>query len=207
MAQRTNVYCIRCGYNLRGLAGNPRTCPECGYPNWSSDLDVPEELVVRELKRLETIPTLSVIGFIGTVIGLLVGYLGYTATAFVVVVPSALLWITLTLWFAHKCARRSGWIVVLAWFHATGVSGLTLLGGISTLGYSCHELLPDRAWFVLYSALVLLGIAGIGKKRLRRLYPYTPLYHARKRLAALCREIAIARAKDAAKRGVSVVSE
>ena len=49
-----DLYCLECGYNLRGQAGSPRRCPECGYSNRVEDLEVPAKLIRKALKRLES---------------------------------------------------------------------------------------------------------------------------------------------------------
>ena len=49
-----DLYCLNCGYNLRGLAGDPRRCPECGHLNRVEDLEVPAKLIRRALRRLES---------------------------------------------------------------------------------------------------------------------------------------------------------
>ena len=34
-----DLYCLQCGYNLRGLSGDPRRCPECGHMNPLGDIE------------------------------------------------------------------------------------------------------------------------------------------------------------------------
>ena len=55
-----NLYCLECGYNLRGLSGDPRRCPECGHQNPLGSLELPAELITRQLRRMETAPTICV---------------------------------------------------------------------------------------------------------------------------------------------------
>jgi len=55
-----DLYCLECGYNLRGLSGDPRRCPECGHDNPMSELTLPAEIIKEQLKRMETAPTACV---------------------------------------------------------------------------------------------------------------------------------------------------
>ncbi len=49
-----DLYCLHCGYNVRGLPGDPVRCPECGNDNAINDLEVPSKLIRRALRALET---------------------------------------------------------------------------------------------------------------------------------------------------------
>ncbi|MHC4235736.1 MAG: hypothetical protein ACYSUQ_11520, partial [Planctomycetota bacterium] len=40
-AAQEDLYCLECGYNLRGIAGDPRRCPECWYANSVADMRIP----------------------------------------------------------------------------------------------------------------------------------------------------------------------
>ena len=51
-----DLYCLRCGYNLRGLSGDPVRCPECAFLNPLGDAEIPAALISRQLKRMETAP-------------------------------------------------------------------------------------------------------------------------------------------------------
>ncbi len=56
--------CLGCGYNLRGLSGDPVRCPECAYENPVGDIELPAEVVRRQLQRMETAPLLCIIALI-----------------------------------------------------------------------------------------------------------------------------------------------
>lgn len=47
-----DTHCLRCGYNLRGLPGDPIRCPECGHDNTVADLRLPPNVLERKLKDL-----------------------------------------------------------------------------------------------------------------------------------------------------------
>src|SRR5262249_22782403 len=55
-----DLYCLACGYNLRGLSGDPRRCPECGHLNPVGDLMVPASEIAKQLTAMETIPVVCV---------------------------------------------------------------------------------------------------------------------------------------------------
>ena len=44
-----DLFCLGCGYNLRGLCGDPRCCPECGTNNRVSDLTIPSHVIAKQL--------------------------------------------------------------------------------------------------------------------------------------------------------------
>src|SRR5262245_4320370 len=54
-----DVYCLSCGYNLRGLSGDPCRCPECAHLNPIGDLLVPAGVISRYLRALETWPAVG----------------------------------------------------------------------------------------------------------------------------------------------------
>ena len=52
-----DLYCLTCGYNLRGLYGDPVRCPECGELNDLGTAAIPAEFIRRGLREMETAPT------------------------------------------------------------------------------------------------------------------------------------------------------
>lgn len=54
-----DLYCVSCGYNLRGLSTDPRRCPECGHENSVADLLVPAEAIAGALSHLEAAPAMA----------------------------------------------------------------------------------------------------------------------------------------------------
>ncbi|MBL8878821.1 MAG: hypothetical protein JNG88_06835 [Phycisphaerales bacterium] len=54
-------YCLECGYNLRGLTGDPIRCPECGRENPLWLLTVPAPIISRQFAVLETSSAYSVL--------------------------------------------------------------------------------------------------------------------------------------------------
>lgn len=51
-SDRDDVHCLRCGYNLHGLSGDPIRRPECDHENIVADLRLPPELLEQKLKDL-----------------------------------------------------------------------------------------------------------------------------------------------------------
>lgn len=51
-----DLYCLSCGYNLRGLIGDPVRCPECGYLNPVEDIVVPARMIRNQLRKMESAP-------------------------------------------------------------------------------------------------------------------------------------------------------
>src|SRR5437870_5646396 len=56
-----DLYCLTCGYNLRGLpCVDPARCPECGEMNPLGDVLIPAEWIRTALRAMETSPTMCV---------------------------------------------------------------------------------------------------------------------------------------------------
>lgn len=60
-----DVFCLQCGYNLRGLSGDPIRCPECGYNNDLGVASIPADLIRTTLHQMETYPTWCVVMSMG----------------------------------------------------------------------------------------------------------------------------------------------
>src|SRR5262245_5051728 len=54
-----DLFCVHCGYNLRGLSGDPVRCPECGFHNAVAIMEVPAAEITGQLKRMESAPAYS----------------------------------------------------------------------------------------------------------------------------------------------------
>lgn len=55
-----DLFCLACGYNLRGLSGNPVRCPECGENNDLYITSIPAPLITKALHGMETTLTTCV---------------------------------------------------------------------------------------------------------------------------------------------------
>jgi hypothetical protein len=60
-----DLFCLDCGYNLRGLRGDPLRCPECGRLNDLGTVAIPAPLIRTALHGMETNPTWCVILSLG----------------------------------------------------------------------------------------------------------------------------------------------
>ena len=128
-----DLYCLGCGYNLRGLSGDPLRCPECGMFNALADLEVPAAMIRRAVRRLETGPafcTGAVVMWLCLVPVLLAGLAGFRGTApppkeiliflMIVIAFAAAGWIVGVIMFRSSCGEKPGWGIALAKFHLYG---------------------------------------------------------------------------------------
>ncbi len=137
-ANVVDLYCLECGYNLRGLSGDPRRCPECFHMNPVSVIEVPAKAIARQLKGMETAPA-TCLGAILFLSGLLLFLLGpwiagsklyWSATEFISVVKfwamiAFLIWGFGAVKFRRSCLAKPGWRRALLKYH---LYGLTMLG-------------------------------------------------------------------------------
>jgi len=164
IAGEADFYCAACGYNLRGLAGDPKRCPECGYHNPIELLIIPAEAIQRAMRRLETAPTLAFAGllmFAGAVPFLVLDLVPCVA---LLCLPGALCLLGGIVSFAGACRYRATWIgALLAYF---GYATLLFMVGfglpISVLWLG-SLMLNLSEWgdlaCVMWLALLLLGVS------------------------------------------------
>jgi len=113
-----DLYCLTCGYNLRGLYGDPARCPECGALNDLGTAAIPAWRIKKALDGMETTPTLCVAWALLAVFGILL----LTAN---VPVPCALIffvwtpfaWIVTYVNMKEVYANKPGWRRILLDFH------------------------------------------------------------------------------------------
>jgi hypothetical protein len=164
-----DLYCLECGYNLRGLSGDPRRCPECGYQNPLSDLTLPADAIAEQLRELETAPTncLAVILLAGLCFVLLVGVLfvfrdeqdsvspGVLVALvglMVIAVVAKLAWSASAESFRESCQDNPAWKAALRRYHYLGLSVVAPSGAaIMAVG-----LLGRRASFSWMLAIIFL---------------------------------------------------
>jgi hypothetical protein len=139
-----DLYCLHCGYNLRGLSGDPVRCPECGYRNPRGDVELPADQIRRQLRRMETAPAVSVAGLIFMLLAavpaaavLIAKPQGTWAPACLEVFASVggIVWLIGIFRFRGSCLRRPGWFAVLLRYQlvALALAGLILvIFGLST---------------------------------------------------------------------------
>jgi hypothetical protein len=125
-----DLYCLQCGYNLRGHSGDPRRCPECGHLNPMGDLEIPAELITKQLERMETAPTACVAAFSLVVLCtilwfyLIIGesreFLPLLCLFCTIQIFSIILWIWGINRFKAACLGRPGWFSLLVKYHIYG---------------------------------------------------------------------------------------
>lgn len=199
----TNVYCLECGYNLRGLPGDPRRCPECGHLNPMSLAQLPASAIQEELRRMETNPAVCVgmvlVGGPLTVLALSLVALDYPhVEPESLVCPAIPISISLGIWsvcargFRRSCRGRPMWKSALWRYHCYALGLCALVAGLMLLPITCYNLLDARAradgnWYLVgcvaftFAAVVAL-IFLVGSRVHRRL---------KETLAPLQREAAV----------------
>lgn len=160
-----DIYCLICGYNLRGLAGDPVRCPECGNLNDLGTAAIPAEIIHLGMRNMETSPTMcagcafALVVFVSPF--LFVAHLAYPCIL-MIAIPSLLGWIPFYFRMKRIYENRPGWRSILRDFHlatfccSAGVPllWLTVIFGVRqrnpTVGYwSFGMLLVTVALFVL----------------------------------------------------------
>ena len=129
-----DLFCLHCGYNLRGLSGDPRRCPECGKLNPIGDLVVPASEILRQFRQMETGPAfcmlcvLSIMGVVVSAIGVgISSQPGSAHACFVVVSIMAVVgWSLSAVYFQKSCIGKPGCWMALWNYHVYGLvaSGL-----------------------------------------------------------------------------------
>lgn len=124
------LYCLFCGYNLRGLSGNPARCPECGGFNDRSLIAIPAEFIRSALLKMETAPTTCVgVSVIALLISCPLLAMGEFVAIAVICIGSGLVWL-LPYWYMRSVfENKPGWRSILRDFHlatACWVAGIFL---------------------------------------------------------------------------------
>ncbi len=115
-------YCRKCGYNLRGLSGDPVRCPECGKYNDRSAIAVPAPLIRRTLRNMETSPSICVGVFLITLlVALPLMTLDEFAAAGALTLPAVLIWFLPYFRMKSVFDNRTGWRAILRDFHLATV--------------------------------------------------------------------------------------
>jgi len=173
-----DIYCLKCGYNLRGLSGDPRRCPECFYMNPMGDALPPAELISTQLRRMETAPATALVCFAILLVAAvpLLAMLpdlidnnpprAERSCCCNLFMPAAVVgWVSSVVRFRNSCRKRPGWGRVLVRYHIiglaamVGVSGLVLFVGLllqSLIGASERS----GVTALLYTAAVFILVVG-----------------------------------------------
>jgi hypothetical protein len=212
-----DLYCLACGYNLRGLSGDPRRCPECGHLNPLGDMELPAELITQQLRRMETAPA-ACVGVI-LVLAFCLFQLAYGVVsapkdfdAFSILCCLGIpLVVGLVAWagcagsFSRSCLGKPGWADVLWHYHLYGLGSC----GFVAVGYLLANILagklsrssPETTAFLIKGA-VLLGWTMVVLVLILWLGPRLRA-KAREEMDVLQREVAVAVAREVLRTALS----
>ncbi|UCD29500.1 MAG: hypothetical protein JSV03_03190 [Planctomycetota bacterium] len=147
-----DLYCLQCGYNLRGHTGDPRRCPECGHLNHMGDLELPAKLISKQLQRMETAPTVcvgAIIIMILLCIPIILAWLDAKrqessiddswACCCMPQLGLVIVWLLGLSSFQSSCLNKPGWRRLLFKYHLYGILSssliLLILFGVLYAGY------------------------------------------------------------------------
>ena len=187
-----DLYCLECGYNLRGLSGDPVRCPECGNLNPLGVVGVPSALISKQLRRLENEigdRFLSLLIAIPLDVAFCWGLLACARDGFndlgilicvgLVATITSVYWLRGCMRFRRRCGCRSGWLRALVMYHVWSSLRLFLVVVPVTiyLLYGEDILRPlekafpgDYAGLAYFAGLGVLVLAiAFGTRRLRGL--------------------------------------
>jgi GNAT superfamily N-acetyltransferase len=195
-----DLYCLKCGYNLRGLTGDPCRCPECGNLNPRGDMELPAPLIARQLREMESGPAYCLLAVAFVAVIAVVAVLAprpilarYAALLTVITLVAAAAWIGCAGRFSGSCLGKPGWFSTLMRYHAAGLISLAVvvavpLGSALLLRQAVGRVFDATA--MLTYTVVMIGIAAalaallyMAVKPLHRL--------AKGRMEELQREVAV----------------
>jgi len=187
----TDLYCLTCGYNLRGLSGDPVRCPECGSANDLGSAVVPAHDIRSVLRAMEEAPALclsvSLFGLVIIPLVVLIPWPNFLPS--LVVIPGTIAgWLWAFFHTRRTFGGRKGWRRILIDFHVVALLFLSFfplvwLGSALNLHGLLRVQWISYLWICAIVGLVLL-VFGL------RLY-----WRTRERIAALQRDDALRRAQ------------
>lgn len=181
-----DIYCLDCGYNLRGLSGDPIRCPECGHVNDLGAVAIPAELIRSALKQMETAPTtcvaVAVFGLTAIGLALRAGWPN-VVPALVILVGVISGWSVARHQMRRAFEAKPGWGRVLADFHLACLLCISLIPLMIALSWATNfgRRGASPLWILgVVLVWIVLGIIGL------RIY-----YAARRRMLVLQRDRAV----------------
>lgn len=122
-----DVACLSCGYNLRGLGGDPVRCPECGRGNPIHVFEVSEAQVYAQLRKLESPATICLVLTVITLAALILAIKYENIGCLLpVLVPVLFVWPALAREFQDSCRNHPRWFVALMRYQMCGFACLVL---------------------------------------------------------------------------------
>lgn len=163
-----DLYCLTCGYNLRGLSGDPVRCPECGQSQERAALEIPATAIRAALRQLETAPAYNFLGLLGAPLLAWAIYpsvrqnaAGPPLTCLTLLVAALVCSVPFTLLhYRRTCRGRPGWLEALLRFH---VGTLVMLAMVLVVPFSLAWLAPfgRRSGTSLAKWMPWLGLAAL----------------------------------------------
>ena len=187
-----DLYCLECGYNLRGLSGDRVHCPEYGYLNDLGTVAIPAHMIQAALRNMETAPTMCAAAMVaafslGSCIGIgQVGPPGAGLDARPAVIAVGAIPIAGWLWAYVRMKRafenQPGWRRILLDFHLTTIA--------------CCLIIPWSIGAYHLSLPLIPAVLSVGTVSLATiLWGIRNYYAARKRIATMQRAAAVRIAK------------
>lgn len=160
---KENIYCLSCGYNLRGLSGDPIRCPECGELNNLKTAMVPAKYIHKILVKMETAPTMCLTSFMVIVVILILAESIEYGCYLIAVLLFTLLWILSYFRMKKVYENKHGWKQILVDYHISGIICLIpiplFLMFVRLGNYTIHEI-PN--WALIASAIISIPSFSIG---------------------------------------------
>jgi DNA-directed RNA polymerase subunit RPC12/RpoP len=151
-----NKPCVKCGYNLRGLRGDPVRCPECGFLNPRTRQRRIKSRTNKKVCQLKPRIRDVLIPAVGVGVGVAVATMFWLPLGAVGTVFAAVVWWQNVRRFRRACESRPGWLRGLIAYHLAAAPWLAI--AVAALIASYQE---GSLWAVAHFAKRWGGRAGV----------------------------------------------
>ncbi|MCC6357506.1 MAG: hypothetical protein IT450_02075 [Phycisphaerales bacterium] len=143
-----DVFCIGCGYNLRGLSGEMIRCPECGDSTPAEVLEYPAALIRKYLRKLESHLALGVAMLLMALPAIYTGVTDPNAGSAIALLLLAIAWVALITNFRKLCNGRTDWRRGIFRSHVVGCLACIAVVAVVAGSVIASDLLlgPGRMW-------------------------------------------------------------